>query len=85
MTEEDLARFCVYQSSWISVVSRVGSSLSVSIGNWSSMGNAEGTFEMEGIDKMGSYKIVMFIRVPLWEIRSDRVSIYEEKKKSYNG
>ena len=37
----------------------------VSIGNWSLLGDVEGTWEMQEIEKMVSYKVVMFIGVPL--------------------
>ena len=52
----------------------------VSIGNWSTMRDVEGTCEMYGIEKMGSSKIVMFIEVTVGGRRSYRVRISEESK-----
>ena len=55
----------------------------VSIGNWSTMRDVEGTCEMYGIEKMGSSKIVMFIEVTVGGRRSYRVRSSEESKDEY--
>ena len=49
-----------------------------SIGNLLDMGNVEGTCEILSIEEMGSYKIEMFIGVPLGGRRSYRVRSSEE-------